>query len=126
MRSVFAGGIALVLAACGGPVPDAEETELVSGEDIRLRIAHQMMTVDGRTGHAIGINGSAPAPLIRLREGQTVRLHVDGVPDFREDCPGARTQGGLGAPAEASAAAGASAIAATAPPAATAAAAVYS
>ncbi|MBD60123.1 MAG: hypothetical protein CL808_08400 [Citromicrobium sp.] len=37
MRSVFAGGIALVLAACGGPVPDAEETELVSGEDIRLQ-----------------------------------------------------------------------------------------
>ena len=49
----------------------------VSGEDIHLRIARQMMTIDGRTSHAIGINGTVPAPLIRLREGQNVRLHVE-------------------------------------------------
>ena len=53
----------------------------VSGNDIRLRIAHQMMTIDGREHHAIGINGSVPAPLIRLREGQTVRLHVENALD---------------------------------------------
>ena len=53
----------------------------LSGEDIRLRIAHQMMTIDGRTSHAIGINGTVPGPLIRLREGQTVRLHVDNALD---------------------------------------------
>ncbi len=53
----------------------------VSGEDIRLRIAHQMMTIDGRTSHAIGINGTVPAPLIRLREGQNVRLHVENALD---------------------------------------------
>jgi len=46
----------------------------VSGDDISLRVAHQMMTIDGRPSHAIGINGTAPAPLIRLREGQTARL----------------------------------------------------
>ena len=49
----------------------------VSGDDIRLTVAHQRMMIDGRASHAIGINGSAPAPLIRLREGQTVRLHVE-------------------------------------------------
>ena len=49
----------------------------VSGEDITLRIAHQMMSIDGRESHAIGINGTVPAPLIRLREGQNVRLHVE-------------------------------------------------
>ncbi len=49
----------------------------VSGDDIYLRIAEQMMTIDGRESHAIGINGTIPAPLIRLREGQTVRLHVE-------------------------------------------------
>ncbi|KQM67982.1 copper-binding protein [Sphingomonas sp. Leaf17] len=49
----------------------------VSGDDIRLRVAHQMMMIDGRPSHAIGINGTVPAPLIRLREGQTVRLHVE-------------------------------------------------
>lgn len=48
----------------------------LSGEDIRLRVAHQMMTIDGRQMHAIGINGTVPAPLIRLKEGQKVRLHV--------------------------------------------------
>ncbi|WP_414819868.1 copper resistance system multicopper oxidase [Sphingomonas sp. Root710] len=49
----------------------------LSGEDIRLRIAHDMFKVGGRAGHAITINGVLPAPLIRLCEGQTVRLHVE-------------------------------------------------
>ncbi|MHA3841452.1 copper resistance system multicopper oxidase [Sphingomonas aestuarii] len=53
----------------------------VSGEDIRLKIAHQMMTIDGRESHAIGINGTVPAPLVRLREGQNVRLHVENALD---------------------------------------------
>ena len=48
----------------------------VSGNDITLRIARQTMLIDGRASRAIGINGSVPAPLIRLREGQTVRLTV--------------------------------------------------
>ncbi|MEO7692261.1 MAG: copper resistance system multicopper oxidase [Sphingomonas sp.] len=48
----------------------------VSGEDITLRIARQAMMIDGRPSKAIGINGTVPAPLIRLREGQNVRLHV--------------------------------------------------
>ncbi len=53
----------------------------VSGEDIHLKIAEQMMTIDGRMMHAIGINGTVPAPLIRLREGQKVRLHVENALD---------------------------------------------
>ncbi|URW75845.1 copper resistance system multicopper oxidase [Sphingomonas donggukensis] len=56
---------------------------VVSGNDITLRIARQTMTIDGRTSKAIGINGTVPAPLIRLREGQTVRLNV--VNDLDED-----------------------------------------
>jgi CopA family copper-resistance protein len=54
----------------------AKPLPTVSGEDIQLRVAHQTMTIDGQTSHAIGINGTVPAPLIRLREGQNVRLHV--------------------------------------------------
>lgn len=50
---------------------------VLGGDDIHLRIAHQMITVDGRESHGIGINGTVPAPLIRLREGQKVRLHVE-------------------------------------------------
>ena len=54
----------------------AKPLPTVSGDDITLKIAHQMMMIDGRQSHAIGINGTVPAPLIRLREGQNVRLRV--------------------------------------------------
>lgn len=49
----------------------------LTGEDIRLRVAHDIFKVGARAGHAITINGVLPAPLIRLREGQNVRLHVE-------------------------------------------------
>ena len=48
----------------------------LTGEDIHLHVADSHFTVGGRTGHAVTINGVLPAPLIRLREGQNVRLHV--------------------------------------------------
>ena len=48
----------------------------LSGSEIRLDIVETAFDVDGRTGHAIAVNGTIPAPLIRLREGQTVRLAV--------------------------------------------------
>jgi len=50
--------------------------EVLSGEDIRLTIGHAPMTVDGKTGHAMAVNGTVPGPLIRLKEGQHVRLSV--------------------------------------------------
>src|SRR3546814_7835057 len=49
----------------------------LSGEDIHLKIANTTFTVGGRNGHAVTMNGVLPAPLIRLREGQNVRLHVE-------------------------------------------------
>ena len=49
---------------------------VLSGDEITLRIARQTMMIDGRPSRAIGINGTVPAPLIRLREGQTIRLQV--------------------------------------------------
>lgn len=55
----------------------------LSGNDITLRIARMTMVLDGRRSNAIGINGTVPAPLLRLREGQTVRLNV--VNDLDED-----------------------------------------
>jgi CopA family copper-resistance protein len=48
----------------------------VSGTDIELRVARRMMRVGGRYTHAIGLNGTVPGPLVRLREGQDVRLTV--------------------------------------------------
>ena len=84
--SAVAGGTAALAAwfpAWAQPVSPgiARPLPALSGEDIHLRIAHQMLTIDGRTHHAIGINGAIPAPLIRLREGQRARLHVENALD---------------------------------------------
>ena len=48
----------------------------LSGEDIALRIGHSPFTVGGRTGRAVTINGTLPAPLLRFREGQNARIVV--------------------------------------------------
>jgi len=48
----------------------------VSGENIALTIGHTPFKVDGRMGHAVTINGTVPGPLVRLKEGQNVRLAV--------------------------------------------------
>ena len=66
-----------VSAGIAPPLPS------VSGTDIRLRIARQTLRVDGRVTRAIGINGTVPGPLIRLKEGQQARLTV--VNDLDED-----------------------------------------
>ena len=78
LRGTVAAGVGLALPAWAQPVSAGIRSALptVSGEDIELRIAEQMMMVDGRHSHAIGINGTVPAPLVRLREGQNVRLKV--------------------------------------------------
>ena len=58
----------------GGPIrPGFDE---VSGRDIALTIGEGPRVVQGRRGHAIAVNGSVPGPLIRLKEGQPVRLAV--------------------------------------------------
>ena len=55
----------------------------VAGDDITLRIARQTMTIDGHVMQAIGLNGTVPGPIIRLKEGRTARLHV--INDLDED-----------------------------------------
>ncbi len=86
LRNATLGGGALAmpwLPAWAQPVstglPRASST--LSGTDIALTVAHQMMTIDGRQSHAIGINGAVPAPLIRLRQGTNVRLAVTNTLD---------------------------------------------
>src|SRR3546814_1155870 len=53
----------------------------LSGQEIALRIGPTPFTVDGRTGEAVTINGTVPAPLIRLREGQNVHIAVTNTLD---------------------------------------------
>ncbi len=86
-RALLAGGAGLGLSAAlpawaqTGSPGLALAMPTLSGDDIRLRIAHGPFNVGGRTGHALMLNGVLPAPLIRLREGQTVRLHVENTLD---------------------------------------------
>lgn len=63
-------------AQTGSPGLATKGMSPLAGNDIRLEIADAAFNVDGRAGHAIVINGTIPAPLIRLREGETVRLAV--------------------------------------------------
>ncbi|WP_447765500.1 copper resistance system multicopper oxidase [Sphingopyxis panaciterrae] len=76
------GGTVVALAAWfpawAQPVSPGLAAQLptVSGEDITLRIARQTLRVDGKVSRAIGINGTIPGPLIRLKEGQQARLTV--------------------------------------------------
>jgi CopA family copper-resistance protein len=53
----------------------------VSGNDISLTIGQVSVEVDGKVSRAIGINGTVPGPLIRLKEGQRVRLRVQNTLD---------------------------------------------
>ena len=49
----------------------------LSGNAIALTIAETSFDVNGRAGHAIALNGTIPAPLLRLREGERLRLTVN-------------------------------------------------
>jgi CopA family copper-resistance protein len=55
----------------------------LSGDRIALTVAEGHFATGGRSGHAITVNGTAPAPLIRLKEGQHVRIAVTN--RLRED-----------------------------------------
>ncbi|OHD01267.1 MAG: copper-binding protein [Sphingopyxis sp. RIFCSPHIGHO2_01_FULL_65_24] len=89
VSGALGGGTAAALAswfpAWAQPVSPGVASTLptVSGNDITLRIARQTMRVDGKVSRAIGINGTVPAPLVRLKEGQQARLTV--VNDLDED-----------------------------------------
>jgi len=86
-RRAFLRGVALAggtaglsawLPAWAAPVAPGITTPLptVSGDEVTLTIDRQTMLIDGQPSRAVGINGTVPAPLIRLREGRRVRIHV--------------------------------------------------
>lgn len=80
-RQLLTGAAAL---AAAGALPDWAQSQTagiapsrtLSGEEIALTIDHAPLRINGRAGHGIAINGSVPGPLIRLKEGQNVRIAV--------------------------------------------------
>lgn len=85
-RSLLAGGAAFGGLAALGPFLPAwaqsgsrgipPQMPTLTGPNAELMIAHTPFTVGGRTRHAITVNGTVPGPLLRFREGQTVRIAV--------------------------------------------------
>ena len=71
-------GLAQALPAWAQPLSKGLVRPLptVSGTDISLAIGQVSVKVDGKVSRAVGINGTVPGPLIRLKEGQRVRLRV--------------------------------------------------
>ncbi|MGF7205069.1 copper resistance system multicopper oxidase [Sphingobium olei] len=81
-RALMKGAAALTLAqafpawARSGSAGLHPALDVLSGEAIALTVGESHFATGGRSAHAITINGTLPAPLIRLKEGQTVRLAV--------------------------------------------------
>jgi FtsP/CotA-like multicopper oxidase with cupredoxin domain len=83
VKGAALGGGALALAprypVWAQPVSTGLPT--LSGEDITLRVARDTLSIDGKPARAISINGTVPAPLLRLKQGQTFRLTVENTLD---------------------------------------------
>ena len=83
-RRTFVKGLAIGGAASLGwlrqplaaQTPRRDTPEVLTGTDFDLRIGETQVNVTGRTRTAMTINGSLPGPLLRWREGDTVRLRV--------------------------------------------------
>ena len=88
-RGFIAGSAALASAASlpmpawakGSMTPAQKGFGTLEGDDIRLTVANSHFAAGGRSGHAVTVNGTLPGPLIRLRQGRTVRLHVTNTLD---------------------------------------------
>ncbi|HBS32196.1 MAG TPA: copper resistance system multicopper oxidase [Parvularcula sp.] len=48
----------------------------LAADEFDLTVGHAAVTIGGRSGHAIAVNGTLPGPLLRMREGETVTLRV--------------------------------------------------
>lgn len=55
---------------------DVTGLKALSGTNFDLSIGKSLVSIDGRRGQAITINGQLPAPLIRWREGDEVTMRV--------------------------------------------------
>jgi FtsP/CotA-like multicopper oxidase with cupredoxin domain len=59
-----------------GGAPIKAGFDELRGAVIDLAVGAGPRVVQGRKGHGIAVNGSVPGPLVRLKEGQNVRLNV--------------------------------------------------
>ena len=62
--------------AISGTVGAEPDLPTLTGPDIDLSVGHVRLMIDGKPGHAVAMNGTVPAPLLRFRQGQTARVRV--------------------------------------------------
>lgn len=60
----------------GASVEASTGLTTLAGTDFDLEVSRQPITIGGRKTHAVAVNGSVPAPLLRWREGDDVTLRV--------------------------------------------------
>ena len=84
-RALLAGGAAAASGAGLYPawamsvspgLAAAKGSSTLAGNDLAITVARHSFTVDGRTGHAVAMNGTILGPLVRLKEGENVRLAI--------------------------------------------------
>jgi L-ascorbate oxidase len=73
--SLGMAGLFPAWARSGTPGLSLRTGEL-SGDAIALEIGESHFATGGRAAHAVTVNGMLPGPLLRLREGRTVRIAV--------------------------------------------------
>jgi CopA family copper-resistance protein len=81
-----AAGLSHMFPAWAAPVSHGaarKGSDVLVGPNVALHVANHEFVVNGRAGHAIAMNGTIPGPLVRLKEGQQVRLAVRN--DLDED-----------------------------------------
>ena len=81
VQGLALGGLAAGLSLNARPLlaadtPVAQPQPLLTGTDFDLEIGHQIVNFTGREKLATTVNGSLPAPTLRWREGDRVRLNV--------------------------------------------------
>lgn len=80
-RRIFVGGSAAAgalstLGLSAAPVRAAGAQSEFSGSDFNLEIGTLRVNYTGRSAVATAVNGQVPAPVLRVREGDTVTLRV--------------------------------------------------
>lgn len=86
MRSTALGGLAyglssLLPAWARSSSEGNMGLQALTGTNFDLSIGKFPVRIGGRSGEAIGVNGTLPAPLIRFREGDEITLNVTNTLD---------------------------------------------
>ncbi|MBA4503075.1 copper resistance system multicopper oxidase [Marinobacterium marinum] len=86
VQGLALGGLAAGLGLETRPLLAASTTSprtpgILNGADFKLEIGHQRVNFTGREKLATTVNGTLPAPILRWREGERVRIEVHNTLD---------------------------------------------